>query len=96
MNINAMMQQAKKMQEQIEKQKKELSKKEFKVEKQGVTIFATGDKKIQRIDINEALIDPEDKDIIEDLMVIAFNELIEQIEEAEEQIKSSAMPGMPF
>ena len=97
MNINLMMQQAKKMQEELETKKKELSKKEFVVEKQGITVVMMGDRKLKSVAINDVLIDPEDKDILEDLTVIAINEAIDKINEAEAEIQSSAMPsGMPF
>jgi len=97
MNINLMMQQAKKMQEELETKKKELSKKEFVVEKQGITVVMMGDRKLKSVTINDVLIDPEDKDILEDLTVIAINEAIDKINEAEAEIQSSAMPsGMPF
>ena len=74
----------------------ELDKKEFKVEKQGVTLIMMGNKKIKSIDINEILVDPEDKDILEDLMIIAFNEAIEMIEEEEAASAPQAPNGMPF
>ncbi len=97
MNINAMMQQAKKMQAELEKKKAELSKKEFTVEKQGITVVMMGDRKLKSVTINEILIDPEDKDILEDLTVIAVNEAIDLVNEAEDEIQSSSVPnGMPF
>ncbi|MCK5945659.1 MAG: YbaB/EbfC family nucleoid-associated protein [Mycoplasmataceae bacterium] len=96
MNINLMMQQAKKMQADMEESKKILDKKEFKVEKQGVTLIMMGNKTVKSIDINEILVDPEDKDILEDLMIIAFNEAIEMIQEEEEASAPQAPAGMPF
>ena len=96
MNINAMMAQAKKMQAEIEKGKAELAAKEFTVEKQGVTLVVTGDRKIKSININEILVDPEDKDILEDLMVIAFNDAMDMISEAEAALAPSMPAGMPF
>ena len=96
MNMNLMMQQAKKMQEEMEKGKAELAKKEFVVEKQGVTLTVLGNKRIKTININEILVDPEDKDILEDLMVIAFNDAMSMIEEAEEANSPQMPAGMPF
>lgn len=96
MNINAMMAQAKKLQADMEKAQAELSKKEFKVEKQGVSVVLSGDKKIKKIEVNEILVDPEDKDILEDLIVIAINEAMELIDQ-ETAANSPQMPaGMPF
>ncbi len=95
MNIQQMMKQAKKMQAELEVKQKELAKKEFTIEKQGVTIKIMGDKKIVSIDINEFLIDPDDKETLEDLMIIAFNDAIALVE-AEEEKLSPQQPNMPF
>jgi len=95
MNIQQMMKQAKKMQAELEVKQKELAKKEFTVEKQGVTIKIMGDKKIVSIDVNEFLIDPDDKETLEDLMIIAFNDAIALVE-AEEEKLSPQQPNMPF
>ncbi|NQZ66163.1 MAG: YbaB/EbfC family nucleoid-associated protein [Mycoplasmatales bacterium] len=96
MNVNAMMAQAKKMQAEMEEAKAKLAVKEFKVEKQGVTVVVLGNKKIKSIDANEVLLDPEDKDILEDLIVIAINEAMDEIE-AESAAMTPSMPGgMPF
>ena len=96
MNIKTMMAQAKKMQAEMEKGKAELASKEFKVEKQGVTLVVTGDRKIKSININEILVDPEDKDILEDLMVIAFNDAMDIIDAAEAELSPDMPTGMPF
>ena len=96
MNIQAMMKQAKKMQDQLEVSKKELEKKEFTIEKQGIKIVVLGNRRIKKIDINEALIDPEDKDIIEDLIIIAFNEAQDIIDGEESKMQPSSPAGMPF
>lgn len=95
MNINAMMMQAKKMQAEMEKAQKELEAKEFKVEKQGITVVVSGKKRLVSVNINEALIDPDDKDIIESLVIIAVNEAMDLVSAEEEKAKPS-MPNMPF
>ena len=95
MNIQQMMKQAKKMQAKLEAKQKELAKKEFVVQKQGVTIKIMGDKKIVSIDVNKFLIDPDDKETLEDLMIIAFNDAIALVD-AEEEKLSPQQPNMPF
>ncbi len=80
MNMKKMMSEARKMQSQMEKRKNEIYQKEFLVEKQGIKIVLNGNKKIKSIDLNKALIDPEDKEILEDLIIIAVNEAIENID----------------
>lgn len=93
MNIQAMMAQAKKMQADMEKAKAALHAKEFLVEKQGIKVVVMGSRKIKSVDINEALIDPDDKDIIEGLIIVAINEAMDKIT-AEEAASTPQMPGM--
>lgn len=91
-----MLKRLRKMQSELEKKQKEFNEKEFVVEKQGVKIVAFGNKKIKSISIDEVLIDPEDKELIEDLIVVAWNELIDEIEEAEEELAPAMPNGLPF
>lgn len=96
MNMNAMMAQAKKMQAEMELVQAEISKKEFTIEKQGVTVVVLGSKKIKSINVNEILVDPEDKDILEDLIIIAINEAMDQIDKEQTEAAPSMPSGMPF
>lgn len=91
-----MLKRLRKMQSELEKKQKEFNEKEFVVEKQGVKIVAFGNKKIKSISIDEMLIDPEDKELIEDLIVVAWNELIDEIEETEEELAPAMPNGLPF
>ncbi|WP_416322726.1 YbaB/EbfC family nucleoid-associated protein [Mycoplasmopsis felis] len=87
----------KNMQQEMEKKQNELNDKEFLVEKQGITISAKGDMSIQKITIDEALVDPDDIELLEDLIVVSFNELIDNIKEAQNEIAPKDMPGgFPF
>ncbi|WAM02626.1 YbaB/EbfC family nucleoid-associated protein [Mycoplasmopsis felis] len=87
----------KNMQQEMEKKQNELNDKEFVVEKQGITISAKGDMSIQKITIDEALVDPDDIELLEDLIVVSFNELIDNIKEAQNEIAPKDMPGgFPF
>ncbi len=95
MNINAMMQQAKKMQADMEIKQAELAKKEFTIEKQGITILIKGDRTIKSVKINDALIDPEDAETLEDMIIIAVNAANQKIDEEQEAI-SPQQTGMPF
>lgn len=96
MNIAAMMAQAKKMQAEIEKKQKELADKEFVIEKQGVKITLLGNRRIKNINVNEVLIDPDDKELLEDLITIAINEGQDLIDQEEEKLKPAMPSGMPF
>ncbi|CAM9152608.1 YbaB/EbfC family nucleoid-associated protein [Mycoplasma marinum] len=96
MNINAMMQQAKKMQEEMGKKQAELAQKEFLIEKQGISIVILGDRTIKSVKINEALIDEDDPETLEDMVVIAVNAANERINAEEEAIAPQQPAGMPF
>ena len=96
MNIAAVMAQAKKMQAKRDKEIKVLHETEFKIEKQGVTVVIMGNRRIKNIDMHEALVDPEDKETLQDLTIIAINEAQELIDIEEKKIEASASPSMPF
>ena len=59
-----------------------------------IKIDIYGSKVIEKIDINKDLIDPEDKDMLEDMLKIAINDAISKIEEEMEKAVSSATGGM--
>ncbi len=96
MDIKKMMEQAKKMQAVMEKQESELKAKVLVVEKQGIIIKANGNREILEIDINDALIDPEDKEMLQDIIIIATNEIIELINDEYEKISPKNQQGMSF
>ena len=96
MDIKKMMEQAKKMQAVMENQENELKNKIFIVEKQGIIIKANGSREIIAIDINDALIDPEDKEMLQDIIIIAVNEIIELINDEYEKISPKNQQGMSF
>lgn len=88
MNMQQMIMQAQKMQRELKKAKDELAKKEFTVEKGGaVTVIMMGDKTIKSISIDEDAFDAENKEMIEDLLTLALNELYAQVEEMESKIE---------
>ena len=87
MNMQQMMAQAQKMKRELEKAQAALAEQEFSTTKGGaVTVKMLGNKKIQSIDIDKDALDPENKDMIQDMIVLAINELFEKIDEAEEEI----------
>ncbi|NQZ29437.1 MAG: YbaB/EbfC family nucleoid-associated protein [Mycoplasmatales bacterium] len=97
MNINAMMQQAKKMQAEMEAKQAELNKKEFLIEKQGISIVIMGDRTIKSVKINEALVDEDDVETLEDMVIIAMNAANAKIDEEQAAISpQQAGMGMPF
>jgi len=79
MNMQALMQQAQKMQRDITKKKEELNKKSFTGSSELVEVVFSGDKKLLSTKI-KADIDADDKEIIEDMFVIAVNDAMAKID----------------
>lgn len=85
MNMQALMQQAQKMQRDITKKKDELNKKTFIGNSELVEVVFTGDKKLVSTKI-KGEIDNDDKEIIEDMFVIAVNDAMAQIDKETESV----------
>jgi len=97
MNMQQMIIQAQKIQRELQKKKAELEQKEFTVSKGGaVTVVVKGDKTVKSIDIDKDALDPDNKDMIEELIALAINEAVEQIVTAEKEINSQVTGGPGF
>lgn len=97
MNINEMLKKAKRVQAQMEEEEKVIAKQEFVVEKQGIKVVMNGNRKLLSIVINEALIDPDDPELIQDLVMIAVNEAIETVDKAYNEMGDKySNNGLPF
>ncbi len=95
MNMNAIMQQARKMQEQMEKAQQELENAEV-VGKAGgdmVQITMTGKKELKSVKLNKNAVDPDDVEMLEDLLVVAFNDAIAKADELSKD-KMGVMGGL--
>lgn len=87
MNMQQMMIQAQKMQRELNKAMDELHQKEFSVKKAGlVTIGVMGDKTISEITIEPDAFNPDDKEMIEEMIISGINELLEKIDAEAEAI----------
>ena len=100
MNMQALMQQAQKMQREMEKAQKDLESKEFEIISAGggIKVTITGKKMIKNIEIDEDIIDPEEKDMLQDMIVVAINEAISKVVSEEQKIvaKQQANMRLPF
>ncbi len=86
MNMQAMLMQAQKIQREIQKANNELNAKEFVVEKGGaVKVTVLGSKQVKSIEIDDNAL-KEDKEMVQDMIVLAINEAQEQIQAAKEEI----------
>ena len=83
MNMQALMQQAQKMQKDIMKKKDEVNKKEFTGTSELVEVVFTGDKRMVSAKLKQD-IDNDDKEIIEDMIVIAVNDAMGKIDKETE------------
>ncbi len=87
MNMQQMLMQAQKMQRELQKAQNELKEKEFTVSKGGaVTVVVKGDHKIKSISVDEDAFDKDNKDMVEEMIAMAVNEAIDQIEKESEEI----------
>ena len=78
MNIQAMMQQARKLQKDLEKTTAEIEGTTFKYENDNILVEALGNNKITKVNIkNEVIL--EDKEMLEDIVLVAVNDVIDQI-----------------
>jgi len=98
MNMQALMQQAQKMQREMEKAQKDLEAKEFEIVSAGggIKIIITGAKVIKSIDIDKDIIDPEDKEMLQDMVVVAVNEAIALVTGEEQKILAKQQANMRF
>ena len=85
MNLNNLMKEAKKMQADMEKSQAELATKEFEASAGGgaVNVKVTGDKTIKEIKIKPEVVDPEDVEMLEDLVLTCVNEALRQVDSAQ-------------
>ncbi len=90
MNMQQMLMQAQKMQRELQKAQDELKKKEFTVSKGGaVTVVVLGDKSVKSVSIDQDAFDPDNKEMVEEMIVMAINEAIQKINTEEAKINES-------
>ncbi|NWF36573.1 YbaB/EbfC family nucleoid-associated protein [Mariprofundus sp. KV] len=98
MNIAKMMQQAKKMQENMKIMQDELAAMEISGEAGGgmVEVLMGGDRTVRRVTIDPSLWQEQDKELIEDLVAAAINNASQKVEVLAKQKQQSLMAGMPL
>ena len=95
-NMQSMLKQAQKMQEMIEQKKTELEEKDYVVSSGGgmVEVTINGKHQVKAIGINPEVVDPEDVEMLEDMLVAALNEATRQIDEEAERELDSVTGGL--
>ena len=80
-NMQGMMKQVQKMQKEMVAAQEALEKKEFEGRAANDLVVATftGNRQLINLDINEEIIDPEDPDMLQDMILVAVNDGLSQI-----------------
>lgn len=95
-NMNNLMKQAQKMQRQMEEATKEMEEKEITATAGGgaVEVTMSGKKEITKVKLSEEVVDPDDIEMLEDLIMAATNEAIRLVDEMSEQSMSKITGGL--
>ena len=100
-NMQAMIRQAQKMQEEVAAKQEELDAREYEIKAGGgvVTVTINGKKEVLSIDIDPEVVDPDDVETLQDILVAGVNEAIKRVEdtnskEMEKITGSMNMPGL--
>ena len=85
MNINSLMKEAKKMQADLEKNQQELAEKEFEASAGGnaVSVKVNGQKQILDLKLQKEVVDPEEVEMLQDLIVTCINQAFKQVDDAQ-------------
>ena len=81
-NMNNLMKQAQRMQKQMEEKQREMEEKTFEASAGGgaVTVTVSGKKEVTSVKIAEEVVDPDDIEMLEDLIMAATNEALRAME----------------
>lgn len=97
MNINKLMKEAKKMQADMEKSQEELTSKEFQATAGGgaIKVVVSGDKSIKSIEISKDVVDPDDVEMLQDLILTCINDALRQVDSAQaDALGQYNIPGL--
>lgn len=95
-NMNGMMKQMQKMQKEMAKAQAEIEASEFSGTAGGgmVTVKISGKRKVLEVIIKEDVVDPEDIEMLQDLVLAAINDALNQVEETTSQKMGKFTQGM--
>ena len=87
-NMNNLMKQAQRMQRQMEENKKALEEMEFKAASGGgaVEVVVSGKKELKSLTISPDAVDPDDVEMLQDLIIAAVGEAMKQVDAASEKL----------
>jgi len=95
-NMNNLMKQAQKMQRQMEENQRELEATEFTAKAGGgaVEVTVTGKKQVTNIVLSQDVVDPDDVEMLQDLIMAAINEAMKMADDASTNMMSRMTGGM--
>jgi len=95
-NMGNMMKQVQQMQKNMAKMQEEIEVKEFTATAGGgaISVTVNGKKEILNIKLEEAIVDPDDIEMLQDLIIVAVNEALREAGEAMEKSMGSMTGGM--
>ena len=100
MDMKAMMRQAQKMQAELAKMQAELEQSSFSATAGGGVVKATvsGKRELTALEIEPDAVDPEDVEMLQDLVIAAVNEAMRKVDDASSSnmSKLTGMKGLPF
>ena len=95
MNIQAMMKQAQALQKNMMKEKEEIDNSEFVGSSSFVTVTLTGNKKIKNVKIDTKELNEDDIEMLEDMITVAINNAMSEIDKVTEEKMGKYTKGMP-
>ncbi len=99
-NMNNLMKQAQRMQRQMEESQKEMESKEFTAAAGGgaVEVTVSGKREVTKVHLDPEAVDPDDVEMLEDLIMAATNEALRKVDEESQNAMSKYTGGMglPF
>jgi len=96
-NMNNLLKQAQKMQKDMEKNQKELETKVYEASAGGgaVSVKLTGKKRLESVTIDKDVVDPDDVEMLQDLVLSAVNAAMQMADEDAEKVMGKLTGGMP-
>ena len=97
MNSNQLMKEAKKMQADMEKSQEELVSRDFEATAGGgaISVKVSGDKQIKEIKLQKDIVDPDDVEMLQDLIITCVNEALRKVDSAQaQQFGKYNIPGL--
>ena len=95
-NMNNLMKQAQRMQRQMEESQKELAEKEFTATAGGgaVEVTVSGSKELKKVHIDPEAVDPDDVEMLEDMIVAAANEAMKKVDDETQKAMGGLTGGL--